>query len=122
MEAVAEHELSVVLSSHLVSDLERVCDYLVVLVGSRVQLAGDLDQLQATHHRLTGPRRDTLPDEFEVVGESHTERQSTFIVRTDTPIYDPHWTVTQLTLEDLVLAYMSRTSEAPRSRALEAVR
>ena len=58
MEAVAEHELSVVLSSHLVSDLERVCDYLVVLVGSRVQLAGDLDTLQATHHRLTGPRRD----------------------------------------------------------------
>ncbi len=54
MEAVAEHELSVVLSSHLVSDLERVCDHLIVLVGSRVQLAGDLDVLTATHHRLTG--------------------------------------------------------------------
>jgi ABC-2 type transport system ATP-binding protein len=122
MEAVAEHELSVVLSSHLVSDLERVCDHLVVLVGSRVQIAGDLDRLHATHHRLTGPRRDTLPDEFEIVGESHTERQSTYIVRTDAPIYDPHWTVTQLSLEDLVLAYMSRTSEAARPRALEAVR
>ena len=54
MEAVAEHELSVVLSSHLVSDLERVCDYLIVLVASRVQLAGDIDTLLATHHRLTG--------------------------------------------------------------------
>ena len=63
MEAVAEHELSVVLSSHLVADLERVCDYLVVLVGSRVQVAGDVDELLATHHRLTGPARDpdTLP-------------------------------------------------------------
>jgi ABC-2 type transport system ATP-binding protein len=122
MEAVAEHELSVVLSSHLVSDLERVCDHLVVLVGSRVQIAGDLDRLHATHHRLTAPRRDTLPDELEVVGERHTERQSTYIVRTDAPIYDPHWTVTQLSLEDLVLAYMSRTSEAARPRALEAVR
>ncbi|WP_433241588.1 hypothetical protein [Actinomadura nitritigenes] len=40
MEAVAEHELSVVLSSHLVSDLERSCDYLIVLVDSRVQVAG----------------------------------------------------------------------------------
>ena len=58
MEAVAEHELSVVLSSHLVSDLERVCDYLIVLVDSRVQVAGDVDTLLATHHRLTGPRRD----------------------------------------------------------------
>ena len=122
MEAVAEHELSVVLSSHLVSDLERVCDHLIVLVGSRVQLAGDLDVLTATHHRLTGPRRDTLPDELEVIGETHTERQSTFLVRTDSPIYDPHWTVTALSLEDLVLAYMSRSAEYARPRALEAVR
>ena len=58
MEAVAEQELSVVLSSHLVSDLERVCDYLVVLVDSRVQVAGEVDELLAAHHRLTGPRRD----------------------------------------------------------------
>ena len=48
MEAVAEHELSVVLSSHLVSDLERVCDYLVVLVDSRVRVAGDVEALLAT--------------------------------------------------------------------------
>jgi ABC-2 type transport system ATP-binding protein len=122
MEAVAEHQLSVILSSHLVSDLERVCDHLIVLVGSRVQLAGDLDRLTATHHRLTGPRRDTLPDELEVIGQNHSERQSTFLVRTDTPIYDPHWTVTALSLEDLVLAYMSRSAEHPRPRALEAVR
>ena len=52
MEAVAEHELSVVLSSHVVSDLERVCDYLVVLVDSQVRVAGDVDELLATHHRL----------------------------------------------------------------------
>jgi ABC-2 type transport system ATP-binding protein len=52
MEAVAEHELSVVLSSHLVSDVERVCDHLIVLVASRVQLAGDLDALLASHHLL----------------------------------------------------------------------
>ena len=122
MEAVAEHEVSVILSSHLVSDLERVCDHMIVLVGSRVQLAGDMDALLATHHRLTGPRRDALPDEFEVISASHTDRQSTFIVRTDAPIYDPAWTVTQLSLEDIVLAYMGRPAEAARPRALEPVR
>ena len=58
MEVIAEHELSVVLSSHLVADLERVCDYLIVLVASRVQVAGEVDDLLATHHLLTGPRRD----------------------------------------------------------------
>ena len=63
MEVVAEHGVSVVLSSHLVADLERVCDYLVVLAASRVQLAGEVDELLASHHRLSGPRRDpgTLP-------------------------------------------------------------
>jgi ABC-type multidrug transport system ATPase subunit len=58
MEAVAEQELSVVLSSHLIADLERVCDYLIVLVGSRVRVAGLVDELLANHHLLSGPRRD----------------------------------------------------------------
>jgi ABC-2 type transport system ATP-binding protein len=108
MEAVAEHELTVVLSSHLVSDLERVCDHLIVLVASRVQLAGDIDTLLATHHRLTGARRDpaTLPADQHVVAASHTDRQSTLLVRSEAPIHDPAWTVGQLGLEDLVLAYM----------------
>ena len=112
MEAVAEHELSVVLSSHLVSDLERVCDYLVVLVDARVQLGGDIDTLLATHHRLTGPRRDParLPADQHVISASHTDRQSTFLVRTEAPIIDPAWTVGQIGLEDLVLAYMSQTA------------
>lgn len=119
MEAVAEHSLSVVLSSHLVSDLERTCDYLIVLVESRVQVAGDIDDLLATHHRLTGPRRETLPADQHVVSESHTDRQSTFVVRTDGPIHDPAWTVGQIGMEDLVLAYMAR---APRRPTLEAIR
>ena len=112
METVAEHELSVVLSSHLVSDVERACDYLVVLVGSRVQVAGDIEQLLATHHRLTGPRRDEakLPGDQEVISASHTDRQSTFLIRTEAPIIDPAWEVSRLNLEDLVLAYMGRSA------------
>ena len=112
METVAEQDLSVVLSSHLVSDVERACDYLVVLVDSRVQVAGDIEQLLATHHRLTGPRRDEtkLPDDQEVISASHTDRQSTFLVRTDAPILDPAWEVSRLNLEDLVLAYMGRSA------------
>jgi len=118
MEAVAEHEVSVVLSSHLVSDLERVCDHLVVLAASRVQIAGDVDALLASHHRLIGPRRDPalMPSGQEVIEERHTDRQSTLIVRTTGPVLDPAWMVEQLSLEDLVLAYMGRASESARSR------
>jgi ABC-2 type transport system ATP-binding protein len=121
MEAVAEHGASVILSSHLIADLERVCDYLVVLVGSRVQVAGDIDDLLRTHHRLTGPRhsRDAIPDDQEVISESHTDRQSMLVVRTANPILDPAWSVAQLDLEDLVLAYMSRAVEQGRRPQLE---
>jgi ABC-2 type transport system ATP-binding protein len=59
MAATVEHELSVVLSSHLVAELERVCDYLVVLAGSRLQVAGPADDLLATHRRLVAP--DVIP-------------------------------------------------------------
>ena len=113
LETVAEQELSVVLSSHLVSDVERACDYLVVLVDSRVQVAGDIEHLLATHHRLTGPRRDeaNLPADQDVISASHTDRQSTYLVRTEAPILDPAWEVSQLDLEDLVLAYMGRSSD-----------
>ena len=55
---VVDSGTSVILSSHLVADLERVCDYVVVVVDSRVQVAGEIDELLASHHRLTGPRRD----------------------------------------------------------------
>jgi ABC-2 type transport system ATP-binding protein len=109
MEAVAEQDLSVVLSSHLVADLERVCDYLIVLVGSRVRVAGPVDELLATHHLLTGPRRDpgTLPTGLQVVSASHTDVQTTLLVRTTGEILDPGWTVSEVGLEDLVLAYLS---------------
>ncbi|MGW5264566.1 ABC transporter ATP-binding protein [Microbispora sp. NPDC004025] len=124
MEAVAEHGLSVVLSSHLVADLERTCDYLIVLAGSRVQVAGETEELLATHHRLTGPRRDPgrLPAGRHVVSASHTDRQSTYIIRTGAPIHDPAWSVSQVTLEDLVLAYMDQPAPAPLRSVLEVER
>ncbi|MFF4616089.1 ABC transporter ATP-binding protein [Nonomuraea jabiensis] len=124
MEATVEHEFSVVLSSHLVSDLERVCDFLIALVDSRVQVAGEVEELLATHHRLTGPRRDPdrLPADQHVISARHTERQSTFIVRTDGPIHDPAWTVSRLSLEDLVLAYMDKRTAENRRVPLEVQR
>jgi ABC-2 type transport system ATP-binding protein len=115
MEFAAERQVSVVMSSHLVADLERVCDYLIVLASSRVQLAGDVDELLATHHLLTGPRRDpaTFPSDWQVIQASHTDRQSTLLISTRAAIHDPAWTVGQVSLEDLVLGYMSRAATVP---------
>jgi len=109
MEGVAEDGVTVLLSSHLVSDLERICDYLIVLQASRVQVLGDTEHLLATHRTLIGPRRDpaAVAGVAGVVRESHTERQSTALVRTTGRVLDPAWTVHEVTLEELVLAYLS---------------
>jgi ABC-2 type transport system ATP-binding protein len=109
MEIVAKDGMSVILSSHLIADLERVCDYLVILVGSHVQLSGEVSDLLASHWRLSGPRREraSLPSNQHVIEESHTDKQSTFLIRTDQPIGDPAWSVKPVTLDDLVLAYLS---------------
>jgi ABC-2 type transport system ATP-binding protein len=118
METVVDQGVSVILSSHLVADLERVCDYLVILVASRVQLSGAVDELLATHHRLIGAPRDpsSLPANQEVIESSLTERQSTILIRTDGPIHDPAWTVEEVGMEDLVLAYMGQAAAASRHR------
>jgi ABC-2 type transport system ATP-binding protein len=110
MESVAEHGTGVILSSHLVSDLERVCDYLVVLVASRVQLAGETDELLAQHHRIVCTRRreSDLPAGLEVISVNHTDRQSTFVVRSDSELPAGDWSAEHLELEDLVLTYMER--------------
>ena len=110
MGEVAERGTTVLLSSHLVADLERVCDHLIVLNQSRVQVLGDVDDLLAEHKLLTGPRRDdagTIAGVGTVVRASHTDRQTSLLVRADGPILDPAWTVTDLSLEDLVLAYLA---------------
>jgi ABC-2 type transport system ATP-binding protein len=115
METTAEHEVSVIMSSHLVADLERISEYLVVLVDSRVQVAGEIDELLASHQLLTGARCDpaTLPANQHVITARHTDRQSTILVRSEVPVVDPSWSVDRIDLEDLVLAYMgqARTSK-----------
>jgi ABC-2 type transport system ATP-binding protein len=108
MEAVADTTTTVLLSSHLIADLERVCDYLLLLSAGHLQVAGDVEDLLAAHRLLVGPYRDPdrLPPGLTVVAASHTDRQTSLLVHATGPILDPAWTVADVTLEDLVLAYM----------------
>ncbi len=117
MEYAAEEGTSVLLSSHLVADVERVCDYLIVLAAARVLVAGDVDDLLTSHPRLVGAwDGQQLPDGAEIVRASHTGRQSTVIVRTTTPVEDGRWSAEKLDLEDLVLAYMAGARTASGTR------
>jgi ABC-2 type transport system ATP-binding protein len=125
IQATAEHQMSVVLSSHLVADIERVCDYLIVLAAARVQAAGEIQDLLAAHYLVTrSPATSAiLPAGWQVISSSSAGRQVTMLVRADDPVDDPAWSISPPGLEDLVLAYMSRAAEAAGPlHALEARR
>jgi ABC-2 type transport system ATP-binding protein len=106
--ADADGDLTVLLSSHVIADVERVCDHMVLLAASRVQLCGDIDELLAGHKLLVGPRKDTsaLERAHTVVDATRTDRQSTMLVRLGGPVLDPAYQVSDVGLEDLVLGYM----------------
>ncbi|MFD5315986.1 ABC transporter ATP-binding protein [Streptomyces sp. NPDC127098] len=110
MDAVAETGTTVLLSSHLLADLERVCDHLVLLQTAHVQLTGAVDELLAEHRTLVGPRTDrpeAVPGVRNVVRASHTDRQTTLLARTTgAGPADPAWSAHEVSLEDLVLAYL----------------
>ena len=108
MEAVSEGGLTVVLSSHIVADLERVCDHLVILSQARTVLAGDIEEVVASHRLLTGPRSDpaTVARVHQVIRESHTPRQTSLLVRANGHVYDATWELHPVDLEEIVLAYL----------------
>ena len=106
---VADSEMTVVLSTHVVAELAGVGDHLLLLSQGHSKLDGDIEELLGQHARLTGPRADAPPVEGEIVQAQHTERQSTYLIRTllgaDTPVAEP-WKAQPIALEDLVLAYL----------------
>ncbi len=113
LEFVAELDVSVVLSSHVLSDLEQVCDYLVVLVASRVQLTGEVQDLLAVHYQLSGSRAEVaaLPETIEVIQAEHTALRSTLIVRSAEPIPPSILGAEPISLEQMTMAYLTRATE-----------
>jgi ABC-2 type transport system ATP-binding protein len=117
-EAVADGDLTVVLSSHLIADMERVTDHLILLAASRVQLCGDIEELLAEHQVLIGPRKATAAIEKTrtVVQAVRTPRQTTLLVRGTAPIIDPAWEAAEVGLEEMVIGYMGQDAAPAVSR------
>jgi ABC-2 type transport system ATP-binding protein len=121
MEAIAEEGISVVFSSHVVAELARVCDYLVVVGGGRLQVSGEVDQLLATHWLLTGPtaEADRLADSVAVIWSQRAERQTRLLARVSAPAGLPRgWEAERTNLEELVLCYL----RSPASSAFDGPR
>ena len=125
VDTVAAEGITVVLSSHLIADVERICDYLVILSKGQVQVASGIDELLEGHRVLVGPRLDpgTVAKDPTVVKAEHTERESALLVRTDGRIPPSSWRVEQPCLEDVVLAYLENPSAGtvPKPKVLKEV-
>jgi ABC-2 type transport system ATP-binding protein len=115
MATVADEGVSVVLSSHVLAELERVADYLILMSGGRVRVADEVDHLLGTHRILTGPATEAgRPAGLTVVHERRAEAQAHLLVRTGDPTdpVPPGWEAHPVGLEELVLAYLREPGAA----------
>ncbi|MFI9581524.1 ABC transporter ATP-binding protein [Streptomyces sp. NPDC052236] len=117
MAKAAEHGTTVLMSTHMLAELEHVCDYLVVVAEGGLRLAGDVDELLGAHTLLTGATAGAdggVPAALahHTVVESRTSgRQFTALVRAHGPV-DGAWQADAPNLEELLLAYL-RSPQAP---------
>jgi ABC-2 type transport system ATP-binding protein len=114
--AAVDDGMSVLLSSHVLSELERVADYLIMMSQGRVQLAGEVDDLLAGHRVLTGPAAEADGyDDQPVVHVRRALAQAHLLVRSraNDPV-PPGWEAHPVGLEELALAYLRE----PRASAL----
>jgi ABC-2 type transport system ATP-binding protein len=116
MTCVAEDGLSVVFSSHVITELERVATYLVVLSQGQVQIAATVDSLLDSHLALTGPAADAdrLAGQVPVITAQQAGRQARVLARTDAA--PPGWAARPVTMEELVLGYLREPSARIRPR------
>jgi ABC-2 type transport system ATP-binding protein len=115
MATVADEGVSVVLSSHVLAELERVADYLILMSGGRVRVADEVDHLLSTHRILTGPAAEAgRPAGLAVVHERRGEAQAHLLVRIADPSdpVPPGWEAHPVGLEELVLAYLREPGAA----------
>ncbi|MDX3075117.1 ABC transporter ATP-binding protein [Streptomyces sp. MI02-7b] len=105
-----EHGTTVVMSSHIVSELEDSCDHLLLLGGGQVRLAGGIEELLAAHRLLTGVGEDH--GTHTVVEQRASGRGRTALVRPGGAIDGDRWLVENPGLDELVLAHL-RNPGAP---------
>lgn len=109
MDGVAETGATVMVASHVVADIERIADHIVLLSDGRVRLEGQVEELLTSHRLLTGAGRPLgrIRGVDEVVRKRSSGRQMTLLARVSAPVVDPTWSIDKIGLEELLLAYMA---------------
>jgi ABC-2 type transport system ATP-binding protein len=120
METVAESGAAVLLSSHILGDLERVCDSMMLLSGGRLQLFDEVEHMLASHRMVIGPVAEEMLAScaHRVIHRSQSEKQVATLVRLEGPlVLGDAWSVHEPSLEDIVLGYLQYSNGASTSVA-----
>jgi ABC-2 type transport system ATP-binding protein len=108
--AMTERPMTMLLSSHLLPDLERVCDHLIVMADGRAVLADDVDEIRRTHKLVHLPlvSLPVLASQHEVISEERDGTHASVLARLDGPVLDPAWEIADVSLEEIVLGHLGR--------------
>ena len=106
----AEGELTVVMSSHLLADLERVCDHIIILASGDTQLCDDIELVLKSHKLLVGKRQEvTSNNNYTIIQQTETAKETTMLVKLRaSKLHDPRWHIRNVDIEEIVLAYMGQ--------------
>lgn len=120
MTAMAEDAVSVVLSSHVLAELERVADYLILISGGRIRLDGDVGSLLAQHRLLSGPTDLAVPGAAVIESKSAGARTHALTrIAAETPL--PAGVESRAVgIEELAMGYLRHTAQ-PTTRPLTGV-
>lgn len=120
LDSVADKGTTVLMSSHVVSELEPICDYLVILSKSHVQVSASTETLLATHRILIGPVSDGLHANLDVISAKTAGRQLTLLAKGNPGPLGDGWQVLEPSLEEIVLAYLAKPSATSAESELTA--
>jgi len=111
------------MSSHLLADLERVCDHIVILASGETQLCDDIENVLISHKLLVGKRQDTANDEYTIIQQTDTPKETSLLVRlNNAKFHNSRWHIRDVDMEEIVLAYMGQSREKIDIKATKGVK
>lgn len=113
----ANGDLTVIMSSHLLDDLERICDNVIILAAGETQLCDSIEHTLETHKLLVGAPDKSLDDPgYKVVKAVRSATATHLLVKLNAPsLQAPGWHMRDVDIEEIVLAYMSQSRDAVKN-------
>lgn len=119
MTEVADTGMTVLMSSHILGEVVDLCEDVLVMGSGRITLAGEIDQVLASHRMLVGPGTSAedlgfIPD-GSIVDAQHAARQTTLLLNRPTGPLPEGWTASEATLEEVIVAHLRTANSADRA-------